>query len=59
MYKREDYWISTSEITCKITVQDYIVIDSAPILKQFIGQSIHDLLNWLTNKFGEVRWKKL
>uniref|UniRef100_A0A6M3IJC9 Uncharacterized protein n=1 Tax=viral metagenome TaxID=1070528 RepID=A0A6M3IJC9_9ZZZZ len=53
------YWISCSKFTCKFTEQNGKIVDSAPIIRKFIGQSTNNLLSWISRKFGEYDLRTL
>lgn len=56
---KEDYWVSTSFATARITIENGKIVDSAPIWKRFIGTNFNTFIEWLEQKNGDVKWKKL
>ena len=47
-----NYWISTDKFTCLVICDDNNkIIDTAPILMKFIGQSLTNLERWIKQKF--------
>ena len=58
MSSMEKWWISCRKFTVFANVQDGRIIDTAPICRVFIGQSLEALLRWF-EKFGEVRKEAL
>jgi hypothetical protein len=45
--------ISNKKFTCYVqTDKNKIIIDAAPIIKRFIGQSLDNLTNWSWQKWG-------
>ena len=52
-------WISCNYATCFVETKNGIIIDTAPIWKKFIGQSIENLYKHLKNKNMqqvEIKW---
>jgi len=55
---KEYYWVSTSFATSMITIEEGIIIDSAPVWREFIETNFNKFLEWLEQK-GEVKWKQI
>lgn len=50
------YWISCSAFTCGVETDfEHKIINSAPILQKFKGQSLTNLTYWLDKKFREYK----
>lgn len=49
------YYVSCKKFTCYVeTTNEGIILNTAPILKRFIGQNLDNLLSWCKS-FGERR----
>lgn len=49
-------YISTEFFTCMVEVNEYDnIVDTAPILKRFIGQPLENLKKWLNKRFSDIR----
>ena len=52
-----EYWVSTKKMTIYVrTNKENLIVECAPIIRKFKGQSFKNLLNWL-HKLGEVTYK--
>lgn len=48
-------WISNKKFTCQVeSNENNCAINTAPILKKFIGQHVNNLVNWLDKNFPET-----
>jgi len=52
-------WVSTPKWTCKVTVDGTRIVEAAPLLRKFVGQSIGALSRWAHKRFGEVEVRRL
>jgi len=55
-----EYWISCHAFTIGVTTNDSgIIIDSAPIVKKFIGQPLTNLTFWTMENFKDFQCRLL
>lgn len=40
------YWVSCKQFTCLVRAEDGKIIEAAPMVRRFIGQPLHKLLDW-------------
>ncbi len=55
-----EFWVATARFTCYVrTDKEGIIVETAPILKKFVGQPVQNLYNWIStfeeNFTGPVR----
>ena len=49
---RTRLWCSTDKLTVGVTVVDGVVVDGAPVVRRFVGQSVVGLFHWLARQGG-------
>jgi hypothetical protein len=54
-----EYWISNKIMTFWCKTKDGIIVDSAPIVKKFIGQPLSNFIKWSNIKIGKTDIKEL
>lgn len=52
------YRVSNEKFTCAFKEDNCVVVDSAPILKRFVGQPVLNLFDWL-DSIGEYQIDEL
>lgn len=48
------YRVTTKTFCCYVGVLDNIIVDAAPILRKFVGQSLGNLRRWISKLGGTV-----
>ncbi len=51
-------WVSCPKFTVKLIIKNGMIVDTAPVVKRFIGQPYMNLINWF-RRFGKVRVERL
>jgi len=45
-------WLSTERMTVGVSCTDGIITNTPPIVRKFVGQSIKNLINWMSRQPG-------
>lgn len=46
------WWLSNQQMTVRVSVENGIIKDAAPIVRKFIGQHLSSLYRWMAKQRG-------
>lgn len=54
MSNPRDWWVSCPQFTVWVQTSNGIILDSAPIVRRFIGQPLINLIRWKNCELREI-----
>lgn len=48
----EEWWFSSDKMTVSVSVENGIIVATAPITRKFIGQPLDNLVRWMRSLGG-------
>lgn len=59
MQETSEWWVSCNNFTCWIKTRDGVIIDSAPIAKRWIGQSMFKFVDYYQMEVSRLSLERI